>query len=133
MAPLSGLYGSVVITAVGTVPGTAAIIGVGEWSLDIKHNTVETTAFGDTWKRRVASIREYSGSFSGNKDTDSSQTTLQNAILGGSVITLRLYDTVTNYYTCGSVYLSGASPKISVDGKGENSWSFDGDGGLSYT
>lgn len=132
MAPKSGLFGSVVITSAGTVPGTAAVIGMGEWSLDIGHNTVETTAFGDTFKRRITGIREYSGSFSGNDDTDSSNTTLRNAILGGSVIALRLYDGTATYYNCGSVYLEGGNPQISIDGKGEASWDFNGDGTLTY-
>lgn len=132
MAPLSGLFGSAVITAVGTVPGTAAIIGVGEWTLDIGNNVVDTTAFGDAWRKIINSVREWSVSFSGNRDTDTSQTTLRNAMLGGSVVSLRLYDSPTTYYS-GSGILTGLSPSISFDGKGEDSWDLDGDGALTYT
>lgn len=132
MAPLSGLFGSAVITAVGTVPGTAAIIGVGEWSIDIGNNVVDTTAFGDAWRKIINSVREWSVSFSGNTDTDTQNATLRNAMLGGSVVSLRLYDAPTTYYS-GSGILTGLNPAISYDGKGESSWDLDGDGALTYT
>ncbi len=131
MAPVSGLLGSVVITQAGTVPGTAAIVGMSEWNLDIGHDPVETTAFGDEWKQFIKSLREWSGSFSGNMETDASATTLRNAQLGGSVVYLRLYTGTATYYS-GSAYLSGQSPTISVDGKGEDGWDFQGTGTLTY-
>lgn len=133
MAAKSGLFGSAVITIAGTVPGTANIVGIGEWSLDIGHGVVETTAFGDGWKQFIAGIKEYSGSFSGNSDTDSTHTSLRNAMLGGSVVGLRLYDTATTYYTVGTAYLSSGNPTISYDGKGEQGYDFQGVGALSYT
>lgn len=132
MTTKSGLFGSAVITSAGTVPGTANIVGIGEWSLDIGHNVVEVTAFGDAWKRVIASIREYSGSFSGNSDTDSTHTSLRNAMLGGSAISLRLYDTATTYYNVGTALLENGNPSISFDGKAEQGYDFVGDGPLSY-
>lgn len=132
MAPLSGLFGSVVITSAGTVPGTAAVVGMGEWNLDIGHAVVDTTAFGDAWERIIASIRSYSGSFSGNADTDTSHTTLRNAMLGGSAVALRLYDAAATYWLAGTVYLEEQGNGISYDGKGERNWGFKGDGPLSY-
>lgn len=132
MTKKSGLYGSVVITAVGTAPGTAAIVGIGEWSLDMGQDVPEVTAFGDTWKQFLAGLREYSGSFSGKSDTDSSVATIRNAMLGGSAITLRLYDAAATYYNCGTVLLSGGNPTISIDGVGEDSWDFQGSGALTY-
>ncbi len=132
MAPLSGLFGSVVITAVGTVPGTASIVGISEWSLDLGQDVPEVTAFSNFWKEFIAGLREYSGSFSGFGDTDSSNTTIRNAMLGGSAISLRLYDSGTTYYNIASALLTGQSPSISVDGKGDDSWDFDGDGALTY-
>ena len=132
MTKKSGLFGSVVITAVGTVPGTAAIVGIGEWSLDLGMDTPEVTAFGDTWKQFLAGLREYSGSFSGYGDTDSSNATIRNAMLGGSAITLRLYESASNYYNCGTVLLNSGNPTISIDGVGEDSWDFQGSGALTY-
>lgn len=128
MAALSGLSGSVLYMT----GGTTNIVGIGEWSLDIGMSPVETTAFGDTWKKIIASVREYSGSFSGNADTDSSQTTLRNAMLGGSAIALRLHDSATTYYSVGTAFLTGMNDSISVDGKGERGWDFEGSDALTY-
>ena len=132
MAALSGLFGSAVITSAGTVPGTANIIGIGEWSLDLGMSPVEITAFGDNWRGILPSIREYSGSFSGNADTDTSQATLRNAMMGGSVVALRLYDAAATYWSLGTVYLTGQNNGISFDGKGDRGWDFDGHGAPAY-
>ena len=128
MAALSGLNGSVVYMTAGTTN----IVGIGEWSLDIGMSPVEITAFGDTWRAILPSIREYSGSFSGNADTDTSQATLRNAMLGGSAVALRLYDAAATYWNLGTVYLTGQSNGISVDGKGDRGWDFDGHGAPTY-
>ncbi len=132
MAAKSGLFGSAVITSAGTVPGTATIVGIGEWSISIDHPIVEITAFGDAWQRYLPSIRGWSGSFSGNTDTDTSQTTLKNAVLGGSVIAMRLYDSATTYWSGTAGYITGNEHSISYDGKGDSGWDFTGDGALAY-
>jgi PAS domain-containing protein len=115
-----------------TTGGTTLIVGIGEWSIDLGMSTVETTAFGDTWKQRLPSIREVSGSFSGIADTGASQTFLQNTMLGGSAIALRLYDGTITYWNIATAYLTGVSNSISIDGKGERSFDFDGHGAPTY-
>lgn len=127
MAELSGTAGSVVLYDASA--GTAAIIGMSEWSLDFSDNVVETTAFGDRFTDRIAGIMDWSLSFSGNRDTDTSQTTLINAALGGSVVAFRAYESATGYWS-GSVILDGMSPSIAVDGKGDMSFSGAGKGAL---
>jgi hypothetical protein len=92
---------------------------------------VETTAFGDSWQSFIDGIKGWSGSFSGNHDTDSSQTTLRNAALGGSVVAVRLHD--GSGYWSGTAYLNGVGRQISVDGKSEATYDFVGKGALSYT
>lgn len=128
MAAQSGLFGS----AIYMTGGTTTIVGIGEWSMDLGMDTVETTAFGDTWKQRLPSIREFSGSFGGNADSDASQASLRNAMLGGSAVALRLYDSATTYWNIGTAYLEGNSNSISIDGKGERSWDFNGHGAPTY-
>ena len=112
--------------------GTTNVVGIGEWSLDVGMSPVEITAFGDTWRGILPSIREYSGSFSGNADTDSSQTSLRNAMLGGSAVALRLYDAAATYWNLGTVYLTNMNNGIAVDGKGERGWDFEGHGAPTY-
>lgn len=128
MAPLSGTAGSVVYMT----GGTTNIVGIGEWSLDIGMDTVETTDFGDQWRERIAGLRQFSGSFGGRADNDASQTTLRNAMLGGSAVALRLYDSGTTYYNVASAYLTGLSPSITMDGRGDVSYNFEGSGSLTY-
>ena len=128
MAALSGLFGSVIHLSGGTVN----TVGMAEWSLDIGMSPAEVSAFGDTFRRKLASLREYSGNIAGNADTDASQATLRNAMIGGSVIGLRLYDSPTTYWSCGSVLLTNMGNQISVDGKGDRSFDFEGDGAVSY-
>lgn len=128
MAALSGTAGSVVYMT----GGTTLVEGIGEWSLDIGMDTVETTAFGDEWRERIAGVRQYSGSFSGRADTDASQTSLRSAMLGGSAVAFRLYDSPTTYYNVTAAYLTGMSPSIAFDGRGDTSYDFEGNGSLAY-
>lgn len=130
MAALSGTAGSVAYTLAGTVVGTASIVGMSEWSLDFTMNEVETTAFGDSWQTFIDGIKGWSGSFSGNHDTDTSQTTLRNAALGGSVVAIRLHDG-SGAWT-GTALLNGLGRQMSVDGKSEATYDFVGKGAISY-
>ena len=127
MAPLSGTAGSVVYMT----GGTTVVVGIGEWSLDIGMDTVETTAFGDQWRTRIAGIRQFSGSFSGRADNDASQTTLRNQALAGSAFAARFYEGTT-YYNVTSAFFTGLSPSISFDGRGDVSFDFEGNGTLTY-
>lgn len=128
MAALSGTAGSVVYMT----GGTTTVVGIAEWSLDIGMTPVEITAFGDNWKVNLPSIREFSGSFSGNSDTDASQASLRNAMLGGSAVALRLYEGSSNYWNIGTAYLTGLGRSISQTGKGESSFDFEGSSTLTY-
>lgn len=130
MAALSGTAGSVVYTT----GGTTAAGEIAEWSLDLSHAPVETTAFGDTWERYVPSIRGATGSFAGNFDnSDTVQTNLRNAMLGGSALSLRCYVNGSNYFSIGTAYLTGMSPSISVDGKADVSYDFQVSGPVTFT
>lgn len=121
MAALSGTAGSVVYTT----GGTTNVGEIAEWSLDISHSPVETTAFGDNWADYVPSIRNATGSFSGNFDsTDTAQTSLINAMLGGSAVAMRFYVSPSKYFNVGTAYLTGMSPAISQTGKADQSFTF---------
>lgn len=129
MAFVGGTAGSVVVVS----GGTTTVGGVKEWSLDIGHNVVETTVFGDAWRSYIAGIREFSGSLTLiSDDSDSAQTTVRNAIIGGSAPFEFRFHKGSNYYS-GSALVSGLSPGISYDGVGEDSADFQGSGALTYT
>lgn len=125
MAAISGTAGSVVYVT----GGTTLVAGIREWSIDLSHSPVETTAFGQNWTTYVPSIRNASGSFSGNLEyDDTAQRALINSMLGGSVVALRFYTAGTSYYQIGTAYLTGQNFSLSVDGKGESSFDFQSSG-----
>ena len=127
MAALSGTAGSVIV-------GTVVCGEIQEWSLDLSHSPVETTAFGDSWQEYIPSIRGATGSFSGNYDTaDAQQTVLTSSMLGGSAVALKLYVSGTKYFTLGTTYLTGEGHSISNDGKADVSFDFTVSGPVTLT
>lgn len=128
MAAYSGTAGSVVLMT----GGTTNIVGIGEWSLDIAGEVVETSAFGDQWRKNIPGIRSFSFSFAGRGDSDASQTLLKSAILAGSVQAYRLYDSPSTYWNIGSAIFAGMSPSITFDGRGDVSYDFTGSDALTY-
>lgn len=127
MAALSGTAGSV-------LAGTVVVGEIAEWSFDVGHSPVETTAFGDQWQEYIPSLRNATGSFSGNRDTtDTVQTTLLNSTLGGSAVALKLYVSPTSYWTVGTAYITGQSDSISNAGKADVSWNFQVSGAVTFT
>jgi len=127
MAVFTGYGGSVKV-------GTATIAELGEWSLDIGVDTQETESFGDQWKEYVATLKEWSGSCSGRWDmTDTAgQKALQDALLGGTTVTIKFYIDSTKNYS-GTAIIEKISVKSSVDGVVEVDFSFKGTGALTYT
>lgn len=126
MAAFSGTAGSVTV-------GTVLVTGISEWSLDISGSTVEDTEFGQTWDTFVPSTRNFTGSFSGNEQQSGTGfTTLQNSMLGGSAVALRLYESTSKYWNIGTAFLTGMSPTVSAKGKGEVSFNFQGSGAVTY-
>ena len=126
--PISGTAGSVAYLTGGTT-----VVGeINEWSLDITMSPTETSAFGDNWKRSIPNIRAASGSFMGNFAGDeTAQTSLRNAMLGGSAVALRLYEG-TAYWNIGTAYVTTLGRKLSHQGKSEASYDFEPSGPITY-
>lgn len=125
---LSGTAGSVVL-----MPGTVVIGEIAEWSLDINMSPVEATAFGNDWAKYVPSIRNATGSFSGNfSHTDAGQSSLLSAMLGGSAVAFRFYVDATKYFNIGTAYLTGMGPSISQTGKGDTSFTFQNSAAVTF-
>jgi hypothetical protein len=99
MAAFSGTAGSVNYM----VGGTAVVEGIGEWSVDVQGEAVETTAFGVNWRENIVGIRSYTISFSASK-----------------------------YWNVGSAVFTGMNPSLSFDGRGDTSYEFTGSGALTY-
>lgn len=125
MATLAGNAGSFRLTA-------NIVAEMDNWSLDVSVNLEETQAFGDTWKERTATIKEWSGSASGRLDiTDTNgHIALQTALLAGSSVTARFYVNSSNYYS-GTAYVQG-SFSAPENGIVTANYTITGSGALTY-
>jgi predicted secreted protein len=126
MAILAGNAGSFRLT-------TNTVLEIDTWTLDVSTGLEETQSFGDTWKERTATIREFSGTASGrfdNADTNG-HAALNTAFLGGTTVSARFYINGTNYYS-GTAFVQ-ASMNASENGLVTVSYTFTGTGALSYT
>lgn len=123
---ISGKDGKVAI-------GANTVVDIGEWSLDLDSDLQETTAFGDQWKRRVAGVKDATGSFSGrwNVAAANQQEALQNAFLNSTTVALRLYVDAVKYYSC-TAFIKGMSPSAAVDGVVEQEFTFEADGAVTF-
>lgn len=127
MAIAIGFAGKVMIGA-----NTPAELG--NWKLDLGADTPETTAFSSTgWKTFVPGLKEWNGSAEGNFDmTDTNgQLAMQNALLNGTSLALKLYVDATHYYS-GTAYVKKVSPEAAVDDVVKIAFDFQGSGALTY-
>lgn len=130
MAQYSGTAGSVVYVT----GGTTTVGEIKEWSFDGAAETVEVTAFGQTFRSRIPGLRDGGGSFSGNFDmADTAQLAMINAFLAGSAVALRLHMSSSKYINVGTAFFEGFSPSISFDGAAEVSFDFVTSGTYSIT
>ncbi len=104
-----------------------------EWRLDVSMSPQEVTAFGDNWQEFLPSVRGATGTFQGNFVTDdAAQTSLQNAMLGGSAVALRLYMNGSKYFNIGTAYLNQMGPGISQMGKADVQFSFTASSAVTF-
>lgn len=127
MTAISGKDGKV-------TDGTNTLAEISEWSLDVEADVMEVTKFGDQWRVKIVGLKDWSGSFAGRWDmTDTNgQLAFQNAILGGTTKTVRLYVNASQYYS-GTAIIEGLSVESAVDSTVDTDWSFQGTGALSFT
>jgi len=126
MAVLAGNAGSFRLSA-------NTVAEMDTWTLDVSTGLEETQSFGDTWKERTATIREWSGTAAGRYDnTDTNgHVALNTAFLGGTTVSARFYINGTNYYS-GTAFVQ-ASVSAAENGLVTVSYTITGSGALSYT
>lgn len=120
MATHAGSEGKVFI-------GNAQIAEVKSWSMEVTADTVDASTIGTQWRKSLATIKSWAGSFDAFWDeTDSNG---QGALGAGKTVTLNLYpegDEEGNTYFTGSVIITSISYKASFDGLVEAGFSFTG-------
>jgi len=92
MAAESGINGSVVL-------GANSILNISEWSIDIKNNIQDSTAFGDTWEQKLPGLKGATGNLKGllNVGDTTGQALLKAAVLAGTTVALILYNNANHY------------------------------------
>lgn len=122
MAAFSGTAGSVAMA-------TQVLASVSEWSLDLSMAPAEITAFGENWDGYVPSVKNATGTFMVNTDTEQTAGYIRPrvAFLDNVSYTIYLADVdAGSKWAITSSNITGMSPAISVKGKGEVSYSFTG-------
>ncbi len=119
--------GAVTVTVDYSYLPITKVAGAKEWSLDLDADLLESTAFGDTWKRRVPGIKDATGSFTDWWVDESFLAKL------GTRLGLVLYtDFASNLrYECFG-WLKGESISSAVDGLVEDELSFEAEGNVNY-
>ena len=129
MAIHSGTQGSVVYSTANGTAGTL-IGGMKTWSLNTEGEVLDTSAFGQSWRSKDLGIKQWTGSFEGNKDgSNTIQNSIWSQLLAGSKAEVTFYmGTVHRYY--GTALITAEEVTQTFDGFAETSYSFEGDGTL---
>ena len=129
MAVHSGTQGSVIY---GSSNGTVGTIvgGMKTWTITVEAEELDTSSFGQSWRNFDSGIKQWGGTFEGNKDaSNAQQQALWAQLVGGTKVEATFYlGTAAKYY--GTVVVLGEEPTQSFDNFGETSYTFRGDGTL---
>ena len=122
MAVLKGYQGNFKV-------GTNTVGEISEWTLDVSADIIDKSAFGDEWKKKVATQKDWTGSITGRLDTSN---TGQSALTIGAEITANFYTDATHYYS-GAAVVESISRSAAVADLVTVTFNFTGNGALSYT
>ena len=122
--------------------GIAAKLMVGEkplayvsnWSIEETKDIIEITKLGSMAKEKKPTLYSWSASADGTADfeNDEAQTTLREAMIAGTPVTVKFYLSETRFLT-GSAFVESLSIDISAEDKGNISISLSGNGDLTMT
>lgn len=118
MARQHGSQGMVEIDDPSGSPETwAEIASLNNWTLDASRDRSDVTCFGDTNKQQVQGLPNYTGTYSGIWDPDTTPSDLFSPILGEDSVGLRLFPSRLRleHYFFGPAYLDGAI-QVPADG-----------------
>ena len=130
MAIHSGTSGSVVYQTANATAATF-IAEIKNRTLTVEAEELDTSAFGQSWRGFDAGIKQWSGSFEGNKDdNDGQQDALWTNLLAGTKAEVTMFlDGTAGYY--GTVVILGEEVTQAFDAFGETAYNFRGDGTLA--
>lgn len=133
MAAIAGKFGMVHYKGV-------PVYRINSWSVDIDVDPLDVTSWStgtDQWKANIAGLSGWSGSISGFWDVSTASTAqkdLQTNVLTPATGTITLEGAkVTGGKFAGDVVLTRNSLGFTIEGVGETSFDFVGNGALTYT
>ena len=120
-----------------TVGGnTTGVMYVDGWAINPAIGTADVTAYGDSAKAFISTLREWTATVTGSLDLSSTdQTYVLNDFTSTATSTafqLRVYDRTTCYFS-GNVLPTGMTINSQIGDKVSYTWTFQGTGALSYT
>lgn len=115
---------------------STAVTYVDSWTITPSIGTAEVTAYGDSAKAFISTLREWTATVSGTLDMSSTDQVYVmddfKSTASSTSFELKLYDRTTCFWS-GSVLPTGASVNSAVGDKVSFTWNFQGTGNLSYT
>lgn len=111
-----------------------SVVGMLEWTIETSLEIVDVTDFGDTYKASIVGFVTWTGSFGGQGDPENTeQAALRVAHLAGNKLSDVLFYIDGTHYFSGDIYVTGMSHSTTVTDVVKVSWTFTGDGALSYS
>jgi hypothetical protein len=115
---------------------SVAISFATDWTIDVTLASEDITDFGDDWRAVVGGIASWSGSFTcfwdpGNTEQKAIHDAIVTAAPTGALADMDFYFDGTNFWD-GSILITGMSVTTAVSGVNVATWTFDGNGALSY-
>ena len=114
--------------------GTKLIAHLGSFSLSTSTDIAEIISFGNEWKEKLPTIKDWSGTADGTVDFEeaSGQKDLWDALLAGTTLTLQ-FELDEGTYFAGTAFLESLEIDTSADGVAEISASFSGSNAIVLT
>ncbi len=127
MAALAGMNGSVKL-------GANVVALIDNWEVSPSANVMDITAFGNSWKTKLAGLKDWSAKVSGHYDlTDTNgQLALWTAFLNGTTVSVVLMVDATHNFS-GTAFVKTPPVKVGVDAVITIEFDLDGSGPLSYS
>jgi predicted secreted protein len=133
MALYSGVTGKISVKK-GASGTETDIAHMANFSVEISKDIIEAISFGNDYKEKVPSIKDWTASFDGSTDFDSSsgQKDLVDAFESGDVLSCAFYLT-EDIILKGDAYIESLSISDAADGKSEISISLSGSNAITLT
>ena len=122
MAVIAGYDGLVVF-------GSGYTTSIKAWTVNFSNGSLDTTAFSETWTRKIVGVSEWSGTYSGLIDSTDMLSLGAIGWLEGAITTAQFVfdaNTSINGAISGTIIITGMDASNAVDGVPEVSFTFRG-------